>query len=290
MYHIAHVLNLVAPQNKTLPIIYDSPHSGTYLPKEFKHHVSLHDIRQSEDTLVDALFEQAPKHHAFFLKSLFSRVYIDLNRAIDDIDPALISPISLKKTQMICKPTTKSQAGHGLIWKQTVSGKMLYEKLLDCSDIQHRIENYWQPYHDMLEKLYRRLYRQFNYSLHLNCHSMPSRALKSNVDIILGDGHGQTSDDALNDFLQESFRKQGFQVRMNVPYSGAYIVKNYANPANDCYNIQIEINRALYMDEQTLSPNQNFTAMQDALNRIMADIANYVQHTISHDRTSYAAE
>ena len=290
MYHIANVLDLVAPQNKTLPIIYDSPHSGVFLPQKYDGNVTMHDIRQSEDCFVDELFGQAPHHHAFFLKALFSRTYVDLNRAMDDVDASIFaSPPN--GNAFTFNPSEKSQAGHGLIWKQTVSGKLLYHTPLSHDELKVRIENYWQPYHRMLEKLYRRLYKDFHYLLHLNCHSMPSRALKDNVDIILGDGHGKTSDENINQFLLASFTKQGLKARMNVPYSGAYIVKNYANPINSCYNVQIEINRALYMDESNATRNQNFTAMQETINHVMADIADYVQAETDHDRTtSFAAE
>ncbi|MCH9851882.1 MAG: N-formylglutamate amidohydrolase [Alphaproteobacteria bacterium] len=299
MYHIANVLSLNAPHHKTLPIIYDSPHSGSILPKDFTVRASNTDIKQSEDNFVDMLFEQAPQHHAFLLKALFSRVYIDLNRDKTDIDPNLVEPtliesVSRDNSDIAYLPSNKSNAGHGLIWKKTNSGAMLYDKLLTQSDIQHRIENYWQPYHQLLERLYRKLYRQFHYVLHLNCHSMPSSALNASdiandIDIILGDGYGQTSHPAINDFLQESFVKHGFKVRMNVPYSGGYIVQNYANPNNDCYAVQIEINRALYMDEQKLVPNNHFTIIKQKLQSIMQDIANYVETELSHEY-SYAAE
>ncbi|MCH9844093.1 MAG: N-formylglutamate amidohydrolase [Alphaproteobacteria bacterium] len=298
MYHIANVLSLTAPNHKTLPIIYDSPHSGSILPTDFTVQASNTDIKQSEDNFVDMLFSQAPQHHAFLLKALFSRIYIDLNRDKNDIDSNLIEPALNNIGDTRYQPSDKSDAGHGLIWKKTNSGVMLYNKLLKPSDIQHRIENYWQPYHHLLERLYRKLYRQFNYVLHLNCHSMPSSALgssdiasdiASNIDIILGDGYGQTSHPAINDFLQESFTKQDFKVRMNVPYSGGYIVQNYANPNNACYAVQIEINRALYMDEQKLIPNNNFTIIKQKLQNIMQDIANYVESEIHHE-SSYAAE
>ncbi len=303
MYYIANVLSLTAPSHKTLPIIYDSPHSGSILPEDFAVQASNTDIKQSEDNFVDMLFEQAPQYHAFLLKSLFSRVYIDLNRDKNDIDPSLLEAVSRDNGDIRYQPSNKSDAGHGLIWKKTNSGTMLYDRLLTISDIQHRIENYWQPYHHLLERLYRKLYRQFNYVLHLNCHSMPSSALNtsdiasdiaSDIDVILGDGYGQTSHPAINDFLLESFTKHGFKVRMNVPYSGGYIVRNYANPNNACYAIQIEINRALYMDEQKLIPSNNFSnnsfnATKQAIQSIMQDIANYVESELSHE-SSYAAE
>ena len=286
MYHISHILNLSAPSGEILPIIYDSPHSGHIVPIQFHEAVSRFDIKSSHDSFVDLLFEHAPLHHGFFLKALPSRTYLDLNRASDDLDACLLARD--ERTHIISNPTVKSHAGHGLIWRKTVTGKNLYADFLTKDDIHARIENYWQPYHHHLSKLYQRLKNQFGFVLHLNCHSMPSKAVKGlDVDIVLGNSNGMSASNDLMIFLKQAFERQGLKVAMNTPYSGAYLIENYSDPKNHLHAIQIEINRALYLDEDTVQCNHNFLNLKQTLKKIMSEIANYAQNELNKNQRIY---
>ncbi len=275
LYHIENILTLSAPHGRVLPIIYDSPHSGTFLPNDFHSQVARNSIRGCEDSFVHKLFKNATQNHAFFLQALFSRTYVDVNRASDDLDPKLYGPSdSIPKD---ANPSEKSHAGHGVIWRQTIFQEPLYTSPLTTAEIEARLANYWQPYHRTLAKLYDRLQTKFGGVFHFNCHSMPSQSVKNTgIDIVLGDAHGTSMAPDLKYFLLSLFTKQGLKVRMNHPYSGAFLIKNYANPKKKLHALQIEINRALYMDESNLQINATFAILQTTLNKIMQQIASYV--------------
>lgn len=257
-----NILALHNPKN-ALPVIFDSPHSGRVYPPDFNYSCDLNDLKKIEDLDVDDLFSAAPKHGASLLLADFPRSYIDVNRARDDIDDSLVTENSPTQELGKLNPTSRSDAGIGLISRLIKPGIPIYNRTLSAAEIMNRITTYYDPYHAMLEKLLDEAYYNYGAFWHINCHSMPAASAypRKNVfmsgsaprpsDIVLGDLDGQTCGRDFLYALRDFWKSQGFRVTINDPFKGVELIRRHAQPTRGKNSIQIEINRALYMNEIT---------------------------------------
>ncbi|MEM6811501.1 MAG: N-formylglutamate amidohydrolase [Pseudomonadota bacterium] len=284
------VFTFFRPQ-KSLPLIFDSPHSGIMKPADFHHACPDSDIMRTADMHVDELFKDVPNYGAAFLQAEFPRAYIDLNRKIDDIDPETYIgewPVG-KEGYETPNPTERSYAGIGLIRRLIRPGTALYKAPLKVSDIHHRIQNYYKPYHQVLEGFISDAHYHFGQVWHINCHSMPSSSVapasdRSNpqkqVDFVLGDRNGTTCPPDMTRMIKQFFDSIGYNIAINDPYKGVELVERYSEPAKGMYSLQIEINKALYMDEETGLRNKNFVKLKDDLNAFANFFSQYVDQNL----------
>lgn len=273
----------------SLPIIFDSPHSGTKYPDDFDYACDFNDLERAEDKYVEELFDAAPEHGASFLHALFPRSYLDLNRAADDVDNELLS-CAWPDDYTPINPSNRSHAGIGLIRRLVKPGVPVYAEKLSPNDIQTRIEKYYKPYHQALENLIETAHYNFGQSWHINCHSMPSPASKSNFttinpfqspDFVLGDRNGTSCDLAFTHALRDFLKAKGYKVAVNNPYKGVELVERYSAPATGRHSIQIEICRSLYMNEKTCKKSKNFNRLKDDIIDLIHFIAAYAQANLT---------
>jgi N-formylglutamate amidohydrolase len=268
------------PPAAAVPLVLDSPHSGAVYPDEFAYRCPLPVLRRAEDSYVDELFEAAPAHGATLIGALFPRSYIDVNRAADDLDPAIFA--RALPAYLVARPTTRV----GLVRRHAQPGVPIYDRKLDPDDILARIERYHDPYHRTLDESCDRLHREFGAVWHLNCHSMPSYGNRRNGqrgehgDFVLGDRDGTTCDAAFTDVVARFLRGLGYEVRVNDGYKGVEIVRRQGRPAERRHSLQIEVDRALYMDQKTLEKLPGFEALRTDLARLVAAVADYVRNRI----------
>ena len=79
---------------------------------------------------------------------------------------------------------------------------------------------------------------------------MPSTLAEAgSLDIVLGDRFGASAAPWVVEALKSALLARGYRVRRNKPYAGGYITEHYGAPAAGRHAVQIEVNRALYMDE-----------------------------------------
>ncbi len=281
------ILSIKKPLAGIIPLIFDSPHSGTHYPADFKYACELHTLIGAEDNHVDDLFENVPKHGAHLLLAHFPRSYIDVNRAYDDIDAELLSeewagdfPIN---------PTSRSDAGIGLIRRLVKPGIPVYNRALTSEDIIHRIEKYYRPYHNALVDLIEDAHYNYGQVWHINCHSMPAASaypkrtiglvgnqIKAS-DFVLGDRDGTTCDPAFTRALRDFIRELGYTVTINDPFKGVELIEKYSNPIRGYHSIQVEINKALYMDEKTHKRNAHYETLKSHIHDINRFIADYIK-------------
>lgn len=261
-----------------IPLVCDSPHSGTTYPEDFHHAVPRAVLRAAEDTHVEALWGDAPALGATLVEAHFPRSYLDLNRTLDDIDPTLLespwpTPLS---------PSEKTRIGSGLIWR-TVKGLPLYDRLLPVNEVQQRIERCYQPYHQALMAAVEATHQRFGAVWHLNLHSMPNNAyerlqIKSDkplADFVLGDRDGSTCEPVFVDLVDNYLRRRGYTVARNDPYKGVQLIANIGRPAEQRNSMQIEIRRPIYMDETTRERNANFNTVRGDISGLLVEMANY---------------
>ncbi len=285
---IEDVLVRTDPSGDRLPVVFDSPHSGRCYPTDFVHACPASLLRQAEDAHVEDLFAQAPAYGATLLYALFPRSVIDVNRAIDDIDPEILDgpwPGPLH-------PTEKSSFGMGLVRTLVRPGVPIYDGQLSVADLGHRIETYYRPYHNQLRSVLDDLAASFGWVWHLNCHSMPAtrggpagRGAEL-ADIVLGDRSGTTCEPGFVTHVRRVLEGLGYSVAINSPYRGVELIRRYSNPARGRYSLQIEINRRLYLDETTLERHSGFEQLRHNLTHLIERICDYAAARL----TSQAAE
>jgi N-formylglutamate deformylase len=280
--------HLSVPESRLSSVVFASPHSGNNYQKAFVRQSLLDErsIRSSEDAFVDLLFEMAPDFGSPFLKAAVPRAYVDLNRSPDELDPALIEGVR----RYGHNPRVAS--GLGVIPRVVANGRAIYRGKLSMSEAQFRIEKYWRPYHHTLQGLLDEAHQQFGNAILVDCHSMPHEAMdgmthgaNARPDVVLGDRFGAAASNEVVERLEAAFAAAGLKVARNAPFAGAYITQAYGRPSRCQHAVQVEIDRALYMDEKTVTPRADFHEFRDLLRNVVSEIAE-----IGYDRIALAAE
>lgn len=270
------VYQLREPAEFTSCAIFNSPHSGSSYPSAFLGTTLLGPlkIRSSEDAFVDELFGAAPRHGAPLMAAKVPRAYVDLNRAPDDLDPALIAGA----TRRFLNP--RIAAGLGVIPRVVAEGRPIMHGKLPLAEAQRRIATCWHPYHERLRALIETQRARFGMAILFDCHSMPRDALNSGLAVgqrrptmVLGDRFGAACDRWLVDAATEIFTEVGFVVARNAPFAGGYITQNYGRPAHGVQALQIEIDRSLYMNEQKIARSAEFADVATAIGAAVAQLA-----------------
>lgn len=272
---------LSAPVAPAIPLVCDSPHSGTTYPEDFGHAVPRTLLRAAEDTHVEALWQAAPDVGATLLAAHFPRSYIDANRTLDDLDPALLDapwPTPLA-------PSEKTRLGYGLIWRNVNAATPIYARKLPVAEVQQRIRRCYQPYHEALATAIERTHAQFGAVWHLNLHSMPNNAyerlqIQSEhplADFVLGDRDGTTCEPAFVDLVEQELKARGYTVARNNPYKGVQLISQIGQPGRQRHSLQVEIRRPIYMDEVSRERSAQFDAVQRDLNGVLEAIARYLR-------------
>jgi len=264
---------LHGPQQAHHPLVLDSPHSGRVNPSDFGTLLDEVALRSGEDCFVDALYLPATAHGVPLLAAQWSRLYLDVNRHADDIDPEL-----LDAPWPEAKPASaKARLGKALLWRTLDDGRPIYARRLSVSEVQQRIARCHAPYHQTLRQLLDDAHGRFGRVVHINCHSMNAvagahgegGAGNARADFVLGDRDGTTCDPALTAFVRDTLAGMGYDVKVNDPFKGVALVQAYSDPKAGRHSLQIEINKRLYMDEATLQPTAGFEPLQRHLMRLI---------------------
>ncbi|MGJ7542070.1 N-formylglutamate amidohydrolase [Variovorax sp. LT1R16] len=274
------------PEGEPVPLVCDSPHSGTQYPDDFGYAVPFDVLRGGEDTDVHVLWQALPSVGATLLAAEFPRAYIDPNRDIEDIDADLLAepwPTPLQ-------PSEKTRLGIGLIWRDAEkNGKSpIYARKLSVAEVQNRIATCHAPYHAAMREQIEAAYARFGAVWHLNLHSMPADSYESLqirsdhplADFVLGDRDGSTAAPEFTALVAESLRKRGFSVAINDPFKGVALIARLGRPAERRHSLQVEIHRGLYLNEKTRERSAGFDALQDALTTVSREIADYVKDQV----------
>ena len=268
---------VLAPAEQTVPLVLASPHSGTYYPRDLLNATRLDALmlRRSEDAYVDALFAAAPEIGAPLLRAGYARAYLDPNREPYEFDPAMFEealPAFVNRT------SPRVKMGLGTIARVVASGEEIYSRKLSIDEAMARVERLYRPYHRALKNLVTATREKFGFYLLIDCHSMPSaclgdRARAGRADIVLGDCHGTSCHAAVMDTMHRALSAKGYRVARNAPYAGGFTTAHYGQPAAHGHCIQIEVSRALYMDEGSLERKPCFGRLADDMSDVVLALA-----------------
>ncbi len=270
------ILEIFQPAELLSPLVLNSPHSGSNYPDFFLKQsiLSLEQLRRGEDTDVDKLFQPATPNGANFIKALFPRSFIDVNREPYELDPNMFDG---KLPSFAKIHSLRVAGGLGVIPRIICENTAIYNKKIKVESALERIENYYKPYHNALFDILQNVKNQFGVSVLLDCHSMPSSISQKDKltrkDIILGDRFGTSCSPILTETFEVEAKKLGYTVIRNLPYAGGYITEHYGNPKINSHALQIEVNRALYMNEKTLKITDNFYKLQTDLANVISKLA-----------------
>ncbi len=261
-----------------VPVVFDSPHSGSVYPSDFDFAAPVEVMRRAEDAFVDELFASAPAHGAALLAALFPRSYVDPNRHEQEIDTLLLS----EPWPHPILPSHRSARGLGVVRRLVRATVAVYDRRLSVSEVQSRIARYHRPYHDELSAMIAEAHGRFGAVWHLNCHSMKSTAKgRLRDDFVLGDRDGTTCAPAFTDLVASTLRGVGYSVGLNQPFKGAEIVMRHGDPPAGRHSLQIEINRGLYMNEELIEKNTGFAPLKADIDRLIATIAGYSRRKLT---------
>lgn len=268
-----------SPEIRTVPLVFASPHSGSNYPPDFVAGARLDPVslRRSEDGFVDDLFAAAPEYGAPLLCALFPRAFIDANREPFELDQGMFSD---RLPDYVNTESSRVAAGLGTIAKVVSSGQNIYPRKLTFSEAADRIDSYYRPYHKALETLIGETRKKFGYCVVVDCHSMPSiggpldpDAGRGRADFIIGDCFGSTCAPYITDAIERTISGFGYVVNRNKPFAGGFTTRHYGRPRDGVHTVQIEINRALYMDELQIRKNENFGRIAAQMTDIVAALA-----------------
>lgn len=275
------------PDTLMSSVVVASPHSGRQYDPEFLRQSVLdeHAIRSSEDAYMDLLVDYVPDLGAPLLTATAPRAFLDLNRARDELDPAVIKGIRGKSQN------PRIASGLGIIPRVVANGRSIYKGKLSRGEASGRILKYWEPYHEALTQLLDRAHRVFGRSILLDMHSMPHEAAlqagsrRKTPQIVIGDRFGSSADRVIVDKIEAQFIAQGFRVARNAPFAGAFMTQNYGRPYLGHHVIQIEIDRALYLDEDAIVLSKGASDFKESLKIILSDLI-----TMGGEERAMAAE
>ncbi len=268
--------DVVEAEGSACPLVLSSPHSGSIYPRGFLASARLDAValRRSEDAFVDDLFAGAAACGAPLLRARFPRAYLDLNREPYELDPRMFDG---KLPSFVNTRSVRVAGGLGTIARVVGEAQEIYAGRLSVEEAMDRIERLYKPYHATLRQLLDRAHRRCGFAVLIDCHSMPSlpsTAVSGErrvaTDFVVGDRYGTSSDPSLVQALEQAIRDAGYVVQRNKPYAGGFITEHYGTPQRGVHAIQIEVRRALYMDERGLRRNDRFERVKNDVTAILA--------------------
>jgi N-formylglutamate amidohydrolase len=277
----AGVLDVHEPAARRLPLVLASPHSGSEYPADFVAASRLDPLalRQSEDSFVDELFAAAPQLGAPLLSARFPRAYLDVNREAYELDPAMFSDAL---PSYVNAGSPRVRIGLGTIARIVANGENIYAGKLRFADAERRIECLYHPYHQVLHRLVQETAAMFGGCLLVDCHSMPSGSGcgQGGADIVLGDCYGAACAPCIIEAARLLLADRGFRVAINAPYAGGFTTGFYGRPRTHRHALQIEINRALYMDERSYCRKPSFAQLVEDLAHLIERLGQAVQESL----------
>ncbi|HYC97603.1 N-formylglutamate amidohydrolase [Brevundimonas sp.] len=253
--------------------VFASPHSGDLYPADMGPAPELEttSLRSAEDALVDRLIAPGRERGAALLLGRLGRAYVDLNRDPGDLDPALVDGLEGRTA------SPRTAAGYGVVPRLTGDGRPLYGRRLGLAEARDRIDRAHAPYHAALDQLMRAAHARHGEAVLVDWHSMPARATQGvggarGPDVVLGDRHGSSCAAALTRRLRRAFEALGWRVTLNQPYSGGWTTQAWGRPADGFHAVQIELNRALYLNEATLEPGPGWPRCAAGVARVIDDL------------------
>jgi N-formylglutamate amidohydrolase len=269
------IFSILHPEGEANRFIVNSPHSGEAFPAAFlaRAQLSRDALRRASDLYVDRLATPLAGQNATVMQAHLPRSFLDLNREPFELDPRLIAgPLPIESNIR----SLRVAGGLGTVPRVIGDQVEIYAGKLTLEEVMARIEYAYLPYHRRLHQLLAATHATHGEVVLIDLHSMPSTASgksgRAMPDLVIGDRFGASAALPIVECIEAAFRAEGFDVERNQPYAGGYITEYYGRPTVGWHAIQVEINRALYMDETALLPHEGYFMLGAALERAFSKI------------------
>ncbi|MGD9920229.1 MAG: N-formylglutamate amidohydrolase, partial [Pseudorhodoplanes sp.] len=246
--------DVIEPDRWHGPVVFNSPHSGSVYPRSFLTSARLDHatLRRSEDSFVDELIAGVVTRGYPLMRAHFPRCYVDVNREPYELDPRMFDG---RLPSFANTRSMRVAGGLGTVARVVGDAQEIYDQRISVDDALRRIESLYKPYHRTLRRLFTKVHSDFGAAVLIDCHSMPSatgsRDDRPRADVVIGDRYGTSCVAVVAETTEQVLRALGYSVSRNKPYAGGFITEHYGNPAAGLHALQIEFNRALYMDERS---------------------------------------
>jgi N-formylglutamate deformylase len=267
---------ILEPEKWGSPAVFNSPHSGRIYPPDFliASRLDIATLRRSEDSFVDELFLGVVKRGHPLMRAHFPRCYVDVNREPYELDPRMFEG---RLPSFANTRSMRVAGGLGTVARVVGDAQEIYGQRLSVDEALRRIETLYKPYHRALRRLITRVHRDLGTAVLIDCHSMPSTTAakeeRPRADIVLGDRYGTSCAPAVSETIEATLRALGYSLSRNKPYAGGFITEHYGNPAAGLHSLQLELNRALYMDERRYERSASFAKLKTDLETLAGRIA-----------------
>lgn len=267
--------DILEPASLRGALVFNSPHSGRVYPADFVRASRLDPLtlRRSEDAFVDDLFLGVTDRGMPLMRAHFPRAYLDVNREPYELDPRMFSG---RLPAFANTRSVRVAGGLGTIARVVADSEEIYAAPIPVEDALHRIERFHKPYHRALKSLLGQVKRQFGAVLLIDCHSMPSTIKgltdRTRADFVIGDRYGTSCAPEVMAAVHDALSRMGYVVLRNKPYAGGYITEQYGTPALGLHSLQIEINRALYLDEVRCEKSRGFSWLAADLMQVVESL------------------
>jgi N-formylglutamate deformylase len=252
---------VIEPAARRGPVLFNSPHSGSTYPRGFLEasRLDLGTLRRSEDSFMDELMAGVVGHGFPLMRAHFPRCYVDVNREPYELDPRMFDG---RLPSFANTRSMRVAGGLGTVARVVGDAQEIYDRRIPVDDALARIDSLYKPYHRALRRLFTSLQRDFGTAVLVDCHSMPSNAglrdERARPEFVIGDRYGTSCVGIVADTVEQTLRSLGYTVSRNKPYAGGFITEHYGNPASGLHAVQLEVNRALYMDERRYARTAGF--------------------------------
>ncbi len=202
------------------------------------------------------------------LEATHARAVIDLNRAEQEYDPAMIAgTLALPPVS-----SDRVRRGYGLFPRIAGSGQMIHSGRISAATAQDRLAALHRPWHGALQSALAAATARHGHAVLLDVHSMPSLEGAAPAQLVLGDRRGESAAPALVDWLESAFATRGLKIARNDPYAGGHTTAHHGRPAQGIHVVQLEFDRALYMDPATLKPHPGFAGLAANIAQVISEL------------------
>jgi N-formylglutamate amidohydrolase len=287
---LSPAFDILRPSIQTAPFVFCSPHSGRIYPSclQAASRLDARSLRKSEDCYVDQLFETVATLGAPLISARFPRAYLDVNREPYELDPELFGRNLPAYANSL---SVRVAGGLGTIARIVADSEEIYlpHRRPSLAAGLLRVDLLYRPFHAALAELIRETQATFGYAVLIDCHSMPSQAPAApgpgnrpavRPDVVLGDRFGASCDSKVTRLAREALTEVGLETHLNRPYAGGFITEHYGRPFKGVHALQIELNRALYLDETTLEQTANFVDLKARLTHVLGQLFMQLPHQL----------
>ncbi|HWV41812.1 N-formylglutamate amidohydrolase [Pseudorhodoplanes sp.] len=268
--------DVIEPDQYRGPVVFNSPHSGSVYPRTFLMAARLDHatLRRSEDSFVDELIAGVVPRGFPMMRAHFPRCYVDVNREPYELDPRMFDG---RLPSFANTRSMRVAGGLGTVARVVGDAQEIYDQRISVDDALRRIESLYKPYHRALRRLFTKVHSDFGTAVLIDCHSMPSatgsRDDRPRADVVIGDRYGTSCVAAVAETAEQLLRSLGYTVSRNKPYAGGFITEHYGNPSAGLHALQIELNRALYMNERNHERTAGFRRLAKDLETLADAVA-----------------